>query len=359
MPITQSLSILTMIPINTALCSFGMSGKVFHAPFLEVHTGFRLYGAWERSKKEVQKYYPHVLSYDRYEDLLSDSAVELVIVNTPNYTHYEFAKAALLAGKNVLVEKAFTVTVAQTEDLIRIAREKKRKLTVYQNRRWDSDFKTVRNVVQAGLLGEIVEAEIHFDRYNLSLSPKVHKETPAPGAGILHDLGPHIIDQALQLFGKPEALFADLRIIRSLSQVWDYMDVLLYYPNARVRVKSSYITKEPLPAFVLHGTSGSFLKHRADVQETALQKGSKPGGPGWGQEPEANQGLLHIVKNGTEERYRVPTLAGNYMEFYEALHQALSASAPLPVSPEEGLMVMKVIEAAIASHEQKRVIDFN
>lgn len=343
--------------INTALCSFGMSGKVFHAPFLDAHPGFRLYAVWERSKKAVREAYPEVISYDQYEDLLADPAIDLVIVNTPNYTHYDFARAALLAGKHVIVEKAFTVTLDQAEDLVRIAKEQNLKLSVFQNRRWDSDFKTVRNIVDERRLGKIVEAELHFDRYNLALSPKVHKELPQPGAGVLHDLGPHIIDQALQLFGMPEALFADIRIIRPTSQVSDYIDLLLYYPNLRVRIKSSYIVKEPVPAYILHGTEGSFLKPRADVQETFLQSGLKPTAEDWGTEPLDAQGILNTRSNGKDERRSIPTLPGNYMDYYKGIYEALTTDAPLPVTAEQGLLVMKVIEAAINSHEQKKIVD--
>jgi scyllo-inositol 2-dehydrogenase (NADP+) len=346
-----------MRKINTALCSFGMSGRVFHAPFLEAHPGFELYAVWERSKKSVKGLYPSVLSYNDYEELLDDKAVELVIVNTPIYTHYDFAKAALLAGKHVIVEKAFTVTITQAEELIQIAKEQGRKLSVFQNRRWDSDFKTVRKIVDEKHLGKIVEAEFHFDRYNLALSPKVHKETPGPGAGVLHDLGPHIIDQVLQLFGIPEALFADIRIIRPSSQVSDYFDILLYYPALRVHLRSSYIVKEPLPAYILHGTQGSFLKHRADVQEVALQSGMKPAGEDWGQEPAWAKGILHKTGKEKDSREEITALPGNYMEYYQAIYEALTDNNPLPVTGEEGLLVMKIIETAINSHVQKKVLD--
>jgi predicted dehydrogenase len=346
-----------MRKINTALCSFGMSGRVFHAPFLEQHPGFELYAVWERSKKAVREHYPNVVSYNNYEELLADAAIELVVVNTPTYTHYDFTRAALLAGKHVIVEKAFTVTVAQAEELVQLARSKNLQLSVYQNRRWDSDFRTVRKIVDEMHLGPIVEAEIHYDRYNLALSPKAHKETPGPGAGVLHDLGPHIIDQALQLFGMPDALFADIRNMRPNSLVSDYIDILLFYPALRVRIKSSYFVKEPLPAYILHGPKGSFLKHRADVQETALQNGLKPGGKEWGLEPAWAQGILHTAGKEGDSREEVISETGNYMEYYEGIYQALTAAKPLPVTAEEGLSIMRIIETAINSDLQRRVLD--
>lgn len=345
-----------MRSINTALLSFGMSGRVFHAPFLQLHPGFTLVGAWERSKHVIKDFYPEAKSYKTLEELLADDAIELVIVNTPNSSHFEYAKAALLAGKHVVVEKPFTSTVNEAEELIAIAQQEGKHISVYQNRRWDSDFTTVKKVVNEGLLGEILEAEIHFDRYNPILSPKQHKEIPGPGTGIVHDLGAHIIDQALQLFGEPEALFADLRSIRPASQIIDYMDILLYYPKVRVRLKGGYFVKEPLPGFILHGRNGSFLKYRADVQETDLQAGRKPGTPDWGQEPSLAEGLLHIVKDGADVRQHVPTLQGNYLDYFNGLYEALVNNKPLPVTAEEGLLVMSVIEAAFESNNQKRVI---
>jgi scyllo-inositol 2-dehydrogenase (NADP+) len=345
-----------MRTINTALLSFGMSGRVFHAPFLHLHPGFNLFGAWERSKHVIKDHYPEAQSYKTLEELLADENIELVVVNTPNYSHYDYVKQALRAGKHVIVEKPFTSTAKEAEELTELAKQQGKQLAVYQNRRWDSDFRTVKNIVREGLLGEIVEAEIHFDRYNPVLSPKQHKEIPGPGTGIVHDLGSHIIDQALQLFGKPEALFADLRTTRSSSQIIDYMDVLLYYPDVRVRLKGGYFVKEPLPGFILHGRNGSFLKHRADVQETDLQAGRKPDAKDWGQEPALAEGLLHIVKDGAEIRQHLPTLQGNYMDYFNGVYEALTNNKPLPVTAEEGLMVMRVIDAAYDSNEQKKVV---
>ena len=210
-----------MQPINTAILSFGMSGQVFHGPFIHLHPGFNFYAVWERTKNLAQEKYPGVKTYRDLDELLSDDAIELVIVNTPTYTHYEYAKKTLEANKHAIVEKAFTTTFAEAEELAALAKHKGKFLSVYQNRRWDSDFKTVKKVLDEGLLGDVVEAEIHFDRFNQNLSPKAHKENPNPGAGVVYDLGPHVIDQALCLFGMPEAVFADIRVLRPHSQVDD------------------------------------------------------------------------------------------------------------------------------------------
>lgn len=344
-------------PINAALCSFGMSGWVFHAPFITANPGFNFYAVWERSKNLAQEKYPGVLVYRTYEEMLADKEVELVVVNTPSYTHYEYAKKALEAGKHTLVEKPFTATVAQAKELVALAKSKGVKLSVFQNRRYDSDFKTVKKIFDEGVLGEIKEAEFHYDRYNPVLSPKLHKETPGPGAGCLYDLGPHVIDQALYLFGMPQAVFADLAITRPQSKVDDYFEILLYYPSHRVRLKASYFVREPFPSFVLYGTLGSFLKTRGDIQEPQLQASVKPGTANWGMEPESGKGLLHTERNGTVIKEYVPTLAGNYGEYYEGIYNALRNNAAMPVTGEDGLNVIAVIEAAFASSKEKKVIE--
>ncbi|MEO6454909.1 MAG: Gfo/Idh/MocA family oxidoreductase [Ginsengibacter sp.] len=346
-----------MQKINTAICSFGLSGKVFHSPFISRHPGFNLYAVWERSNQIAKEIYPDVISYSSFEDMLADKAIDLIIVNTPNYTHYEFAKQALHAQKHVVVEKPFTVNVNEAEELVALAKKQRRILSPFQNRRYDSDFKTVKKIVDEGILGEIVEAEFHYDRYNLILSHKEHKETPRAGAGILHDLGPHLIDQALHLFGMPESVFGCLRTLRPSSRVNDYLDILLFYPAKTVRLKSGYIIKEAVPSFVLHGFNGSFLKPRADVQEDILQAGAMPGSPDWGTAPEGAKGILNVNHNGETVREFVPSLQGNYMEYYDGIYEAIVNNGPPPISAEDGLKVMKIIEAAQESDKHKMIIE--
>jgi scyllo-inositol 2-dehydrogenase (NADP+) len=347
-----------MEKIKAALLSYGMSGRVFHAPFLEAHDGFILAGAWERSAQLVQQHYPSTKSYPSLESVLQDNTIDLVVVNTPTYTHYEYAKQALLAGKHVVVEKAFTTTVAEAKEVTLLGKEQQKKLSVFQNRRWDSDFKTVQQIVNEGSLGAIVEATFSFDRYNPSLSAKQHKEIPGPGAGITKDLGPHLIDQALVLFGMPDALFADIRTTRIHSKVDDYFEIILYYPSFRVRLKAGYFVREATPAYVLHGTKGSFLKIRGDIQETSLQAGKKPSEADWGAEPESAQGLLHTEKEGKIIREPVKTHRGSYMEYYEGMYNAIAENKEVPVTGEDGIHVMQIIEAAFESSEAKKVIEF-
>jgi predicted dehydrogenase len=345
-----------MTPINTAMLSFGMSGKLFHAPFLHVHEGFRLYGVWERSKNMAEAIYPDIKTFRTLDKVLADDAVELVIVNTPNATHYEYAKMALQAGKHVVVEKPFVITEVEGLELEALAAAKELVLSPFQNRRWDSDFLTVQQVVEQKLLGEIVEAEFHFDRFKEDLSPKAHKETPGPGTGALYDLGAHIIDQALVLFGMPEAVFADIRIIRPVSQVDDYFEVLLYYPSLRVRLHSSYLVKETVPSYILHGSKGSFLKSRADVQERHLQQGLKPDATNWGSEPDTERGLLHINSNGKDLREFTPTLPGNYMHYFDGMYHAIREKRTPPVTARQGIDIIRIIDAAFQSSRDGCVI---
>jgi scyllo-inositol 2-dehydrogenase (NADP+) len=344
--------------INTALCSFGMSGWVFHAPFLSVHPGFNFYGVWERTKNLAQEKYPGVKTFRTLEEMLADKKIDLVIVNTPSVTHYEFAKQVIQTGKHLVVEKPFTATVAEAEELIGLARNHKVKLSVYQNRRYDSDFKTVNKILEEGWLGEIVEAEIHYDRFAPDLSCKAHKETPTPAVGCLYDLGSHLIDQALQLFAMPKSVFADIAMHRPGSQVDDYFDLKLFYPSHRVILKSSYYVREAMPGYQLHGKKGSFIKHKTDVQETDLQTGKIPGGDDWGIEPESQQGLLHTEKDGKIIREMIPSLKGNYGDYYNELYKAIVENKNVPVSGEDGMKVIQIIEAAIKSNKEKKVIEF-
>lgn len=345
-----------MQTINTALLSFGMSGQVFHAPFLEVHSGFNFYAVWERTKNLAKEKYPSVKSFRTLEELLSDNTIELVIVNTPSVTHYEYAKKCLQADKNVIVEKPFTATVEQGQELIALSKERNKLLSVYQNRRFDSDYRAVKKVIAEKLLGQLIEAEFHYDRFAEQLSQKVHKETPTPGVGIVNDLGSHLIDQALQLFGMPHSVFADIDSVRSSSKVDDYVELLMFYSHFRVRIHSSLLVREQLPAYILHGKKGSFIKSKADVQEVALQEGKHPNSADWGIEPESEKGLLHTEKDGKIIREYIPSPQGNYMEFYDGIYKAMRLQQPLPVTAEEGINIIRIINAAYQSHQQKAVI---
>lgn len=346
-----------MQPINVALCSFGMSGWVFHAPFITTNPHFKLYGVWERTKNLAQEKYPWVKTFRSLEELLADENVELVVVNTPSVTHYDYAKKSIQAGKHLIVEKPFTASVVQADELIALAKKKNVVLSVYQNRRYDSDFRTVKKVLDAKLLGEIIDAEIRYDRYVPELSYKAHKETPTPAVGCLYDLGSHLIDQALQFFGMPVVLFADMAINRPDSKVDDYFDIKLFYPSHRVSLKSSYYVREAMPGYQIHGKLGSLIKHKTDVQETDLQLHKIPGGDTWGFEPESQKGLLHTLINETVVKEYLPSERGNYGEYYDGIYKAIRHKEKPPVTAEEGRSVIAVIEAAIKSNKEKKVIE--
>ena len=340
-----------MTVINTALLSFGMSGRVFHAPFIDLHPGFRLVGSWERSAKRIGERYPQARSYDTLQDLLNDESIDLVVVNTPTLTHYEYTRRALEAGKHVVVEKAFAGNASEAAELRDLAREVKRKLAVFQNRRWDSDFLSVREVLASGNLGDIVEASFGFLRFDPNLSEKSHKEEPSSGSGIVKDLGPHVIDQAITAFGFPESVFADIDITRQNSRVDDYFDILLFYSDKRVHVKGGYFFKQPMPEYSLFGKSGCYLKTRSDVQERQLQLGMSPDDSDYGWEPAGREGHLHLGVGKDNRQELVTAPRGSYMKFYDGMYDAIANDLAEPVTAADGERVMRVIDAAFQSQQ--------
>lgn len=344
-------------PIQTALCSFGMSGHLFHAPFIHTSPKFNLYGVLERTRNLAQGKYPNIKTFRDLEALLTDTNIELVILNTPNITHFDFAKQIINSGKHIVVEKPFTATVLEAEELIALAKQKNVHISVYQNRRYDSDFKTVKKILNQGILGDIVDVELHYDRFEPNLSYKSHKETSTKGVGSLYDLGSHSIDQALELFGMPKSTFAYIDSFRKNSQVADYFDVKLFYDHHVVSLKSSYFVREPLPAYILHGTKGSFIKSKSDIQEVELQKENSPNSDNWGVEPGSDKGLLHILKDGKFQKEYITSEIGNYMEYYDGIYESIRNNKPLPVTATEAMQVITIIEAAIKSNNEKRIID--
>ncbi|RPD47613.1 oxidoreductase [Hymenobacter sediminis] len=323
-------------PIQTGLLAFGMSGRIFHAPFIATHPGFQLRAVVERSRKQVADFYPDVISYDSVDELLADPELELVIINTPNNTHFQLACQALRAGKHVLIEKPVATTVAELDELVQLAQERNLHVLAYQNRRWDSDFQLVREVVESRQLGRITEVHFRFDRYKTALNAKVFKEDPAtPGSGLSYDLGPHVLDQALSLFGRPERVHKTLSCNRPKSRVNDYFHFHLAYPGGlNVFVTGSLLTAAPVPAYVLHGTQGSFQKQRTDVQETQLDQGLLPTDAAYGLD--SSEGELTVVaETGEKSVTTLAALRGNYPGLFEAVYQTLINDAPYPIRIEE------------------------
>ncbi len=342
--------------IRTGVFSYGMSGTLFHCPFLHVHPDFDMVKVLQRSSNSVRDRYPNVEVVKSADELLSDPNLDLIIVNTPNITHYDFTKKALEAGKHVVVEKPFTVTVKEGEELIELAGKKNRVLSVFQNRRWDGDFMTVRKVIENNLLGRLVEFESHYDRYRNFIKESTWKEDPAM-TSILDDLGSHLIDQALVLFGMPGSVYADMRKIRTGTKVNDYFHLELLYADVKVTIKGSYLVREAGPRYTLHGTEGSFLKWGVDPQEEALLQGIYPDEPGWGKEPESQWGTLNTSIDNLHFRGKLETIPGAYIDYFTNIYNAIARGEELAVKPGEALNIIRVIEAARDSDRLRKVID--
>ncbi|MBI1343983.1 MAG: oxidoreductase [Terrimonas sp.] len=342
--------------IKTGIASYGMSGKLFHAPFIDAHPGYELAAIVERHRNDSRERYPQAQLYRSFEDLLADESIELVIVNTPTHTHYEYVQAALRAGKKVIVEKPFTVLLREAIELAELAEKKGLFLCIYQNRRYDGDYRAVKNVVEKNWLGDLREVEIRYDRYRPAYGGKQHKEGDLPGAGIIYDLSPHLVDQALQLFGRPEAVFADVWKMRPDVQARDYFEILLYYQQCRVRLKATCIARETVYAYMLQGMKGSFLQHRSDLQEQKLLDAVKPSFENWSGELPGPDGLLHTEINGEVIKQQTISSPGNYMFFFDDVYKALTGQGPNPVPASDGVRTIEIIEAALQSSAEGKKI---
>lgn len=346
--------------VKVGLCAFGMSGKVFHAPFLNEHPGFFMSAVVERTKEDSKEKYPEAVIYRSVEDMLQQSDIEVVVVNTPVQTHFEYAKMALEAGKNVIVEKPFTVNAKEAEELVQLAEDKGLFLSVYQNRRFDRDFLQVQKILNDKKIGEIKEAEIRFDRFRTEPSGKQHKENPKQeGAGSLHDLGAHLVDQAVQLFGFPEKLFADVFSMKGSNFANDYFEIILFYKNdLRVRLKSSVFSKEAHYAYTIHGNKGSFLQERSDNQENELVSGAIPVfGEDWVKPLDSSDGILNYLNENSEtERMLISSEPGNYMNYYHAIYEHIVFGYPLPSPGKEVILNMKIVDAALESAKEGKII---
>ncbi len=342
--------------VFTGICSYGMSGKLFHAPFIEAHPGYELSAIVERHNNDSKERYPHAKLYRSVEKLCADNDLQLIVVNTPTHLHFEHAKMVLQAGKNMVIEKPFAINVKDAEEITALAQKNKLFISVYQNRRYDGDFRAVKEVIQNELLGEIREVEIRYDRYRPNFGGKQHKEGNMPGAGNLFDLSPHLVDQAIQLFGFPHAIFADLIKMRDDVAVPDYFELLFYYDRLRIRLKASVIARESTYAYVLHGMKGTFLQQRSDMQEQQLLAGVKPSLENWCPAPASPDGLLHTEINGEVIRKETTSAPGNYMGYYDDVYKALTGDGANPVPATDGIMNTRIIDAALESMNEKKVV---
>lgn len=346
--------------INAGLLGFGMAGRIFHAPTISCVDGLQLLKIRETKALNIaiiKERYPQAQIVSDTKDILNDPEIDLVVLATPNLTHYSLAKEALASGKHVLVDKPFTVTSAEADELIQLAKEKGKLLTVYHNRRWDSDFNTVKKIIESGLLGNLVEYETHFDRFRNSLRPDTWKEDGVLGTGVLYDLGSHLIDGSLVLFGLPKSITADLRCQRRDTRIIDKFEVVLDYEHLKVTLRAGMLVKEPSPRYILYGNNGAFIKYGLDVQEETLNQGGNPKtSPNWGEEPESIWGTINTEFNGVEIRGKVKSEKGNYVGLYENVYKAIVGEEELIVKPEQARNVIRVIELAMQSNSEKRTI---
>jgi scyllo-inositol 2-dehydrogenase (NADP+) len=333
--------------IVTGIMAYGMSGKVFHAPFINAHPGFKLHAITERNKKQAQEDYPGIISYNSIEDLINDPQIELVIINTPNYTHFDYASQCLNAGKHILVEKPFTPTSAEAKVLFELAEQVDRKIFFYQNRRWDSDFSVVKEVIESGRLGKLNEVHFRYDRYRTAIGAKTFKEEPMVASGLMYDLGPHLLDQAISIFGKPVSFHKILGKNRENTKVDDYFSIHLSYPDSvNVFVHANLLLADPLPAFVVHGAKGSLHKKRADIQEEQLLSGMKLTDSEYGFEADGNEGKLTLVDEaGNKTTQYIPSLRGSYLPLFDAIYQCVVNNLPYPVSQDDVITQLEILEA--------------
>jgi predicted dehydrogenase len=344
--------------IRVGLVGYGMSGRVFHAPFLHTLPQYNWVAVVERHKNEASKIYPYVQTEKSLENLLLRNDIDLVVITTPNETHFEYAKKALEAGKHVVLEKPMANTAEEARQLIEIGKKSNKIFSIYQNRRYVGDFKTIQQILQKGLLGKVHEYICHFDRYRDAPKPdKAWREEARPGSGVFFDLGPHLMDQALCLFGIPQYITAFIKHQREFAVVDDYFDVRLDFEDGlSVILKSGMLVREMGPRYAIHGTIGSYIKFGDDPQEELLKQGILPIDADWGKEQDSNFGMLHTGFRGKLIRAPYPTLAGNFGEYYTDLYDTLIDGKPLKVKPEHGFNTIRLIELAMESNRQKRTL---
>ena len=346
-------------PIKTAIVAFGAAGRFMHAPFIKTQPeNYDVIAVLERHKEESKELFPDAKIVRSIEELLAIAELELVIITTPNDTHFPYAKASLLAGKHVVVDKPFTITSADAAELIELSKQVNKTISVYQNRRYVCDFLTIKRLLHNKLLGDIHEFEAHYDRYRPDPKPNAWREEDAPGTGILYDLGAHLIDQALYLFGLPKTITADVRCQRPHAKAVDNFELKLDYDFKKVILKSGMLVREPGPRYMIHGTIGSFLKYGEDPQEVFLRAGKLPTEvPGWGVEKEEFYGLLHTEISDRIFREPYPSIKGDYGYYYQNLYKTIRENAPLREKPEHAYNSIRIIELAIESSKQQATIE--
>ncbi|MGD0444051.1 MAG: Gfo/Idh/MocA family oxidoreductase [Edaphobacter sp.] len=349
--------------IGVAVIGFGLAGRVFHAPFVSAVPGLRLEAIVQRKSDEAAAAWPNARILRSVDEALKDAAVQLIVVGTPNETHFDLAKQALLAGKHVVIDKPFAATSAEAAELKALAERRGLVLAPFHNRRWDGDFLTMRRLLDEGAVGRLVTFESHFDRFRPVQRENTWKEGANVANGLLFDLGPHLVDQALALFGAPMGITASVRKDRDTTDIEDAFDITLEYPRLRAHCRSSMLACDAAPRFLLHGTKGSYKKWKLDPQEPALVGGAKVPRMGegeWLAEPEAEWGTLTVAPvladPGTLTRTKVKTELGDYRLYYANVRDAIHGVAKLAVTPEDGYRVIRLLEMARESSAAGRTL---
>jgi predicted dehydrogenase len=343
--------------IEVGLIGFGLAGQAFHAPVIRAVPGLHLAAILQRSGNEAAEKYPVVRIVRNLDELLAIREIQLIVIATPNDTHFPIARQCLAAGRDVVVDKPFTANLEEAVSLVQFAKSAGRLLTVYQNRRYDGDFQAIRQLVAAGTLGHIVRFETSYDRYRPKLKSGAWRETQRPGSGILFDIAPHLIDHAVVLFGFPEAITADVRAERENALADDAFDITLHYPGKmRAVLRSSILAAAPRPRFVVFGTQGSFVKQSFDPQENNLRNGNIPGNTAWGFEPEEKWGVLTLSAGDSLTQQRIPSASCDYRDYYFNVRDTILGRATLAVTPEYALAVMRMLELARESSQKRCTI---
>jgi predicted dehydrogenase len=361
--------------ISTAVIGYGLGGRVFHAPFVSAVPGLQLATIMQRKGDEAARAYPGVKISRSLEEVLTDPAISLVVVSTPNETHFVLAKQALTAGKHVVIDKPFSTTSEEALELGALAKSKGLHVVPFHNRRWDGDFLTVKKLIAEHAVGRLVTFESHFDRFRPIPRENTWKEAANPANGMLFDLGPHLVDQTLALFGPPAAITASVRSDRDQTAIEDAFDITLHYPNYSgipgkgllAHCRTSYLACDNAPRFLLHGTAGSFKKHGLDPQEPALVGGAKVPTLGsqqpWLPESESAWGKLTVAPVPADPAMliarQVRTEPGDYRGFYANVRDAILGTAPLAVTPEDGYRTIRLLELARESSTAARTLPVN
>ncbi len=346
--------------LKVGLIGFSIGGHVFHAPFIDGNPDLELYKVTARKPEQQQmlaERYPNAIGVLSADDIINDPEVDIVAIATSNDVHYSLAKAALEAGKHVVVEKPFTNYSTEADELIALAKEKGLLLSVHHNARFHSDFKTVKKVIESGRLGRVVNYEARYDRFRNFLRAGAWREENLPGSGIHYDLGAHLLDQALQVFGKPEAIFADLRVQRDGAKAIDDFEFILSYPGIKVSLKGQMLAKISTARYAVYGMNGCFVKWGVDAQEALLRDGVVPASmQDWGKEDPSFQGTLSIVENGKDVEEKIESEYGSGQDFYKNIVAAIKGEEDLFIKPEQARDVIRLLELAEKSWAEQRTI---